>query len=49
MAGKLKKSAKTKTVNKPKNKPMTLEEKLSDTKSRMNRIVEGNDPEYHVR
>jgi len=28
---------------------MTFEEKLSDTKSRMNRIVEGNDPEYHVR
>ena len=48
MAGKLKKSAKTKTVNKPKNKPMTLEEKLSDTKSRMNRIVEGNDPGYHL-
>jgi hypothetical protein len=48
MAGKLKKSAKTKTVNKPKNKPTTLEEKLSDTKSRMNRIVEGDDPRYHV-
>ena len=49
MAGKAKKSVKPKTVSKPKNKPMTFEEKLSDTKSRMNRIVEGNDPGYHVR
>ena len=49
MAGKVKKSVKTKTVNKPKNKPMTLEEKLSDTKSRMNRIAEGDDQGYHLR
>ena len=49
MAGKTKTSAKPKAVSKPKNKPMTFEEKLSDTKSRMNRIVEGNDPRYHVR
>ena len=49
MAGKAKKTVKPKAVSKPKNKPMTFEEKLSDTKSRMNRIVEGNDPGYHVR
>ena len=49
MAGKEKKSVKPKAVSKPKNKPMTLGEKLSDTKSRMDRIVEGNDPGYHVR
>jgi len=48
MAGKGKKSIKTKTVNKPKNKPKTFEEKLSDTKARMNKIVEGNDPGYHL-
>ena len=45
------KSVKPKKVVKPKSKsknPMTFEEKLSDTKSRMNRIVEGNDPGYHV-
>jgi len=28
---------------------MTFEEKLSDTKGRMNRIVEGDDPGYHLR
>ena len=49
MAGKAKKSVKPRVVSKPKNKPMTFEEKLSDTKSRMNRIVEGNDPGYHIR
>jgi hypothetical protein len=49
MAGKVKKSIKTKKVNKPKSKPMTLEEKLSDTKVRMNRIAEGDDPGYHLR
>ena len=46
------KSVKPKKVVKPKSKsknPMTFKEKLSDTKSRMNRIVEGNDPGYHVR
>ena len=29
-------------------KPLTLEKKLSDTKARMNKIVEGNDPGYHL-
>ena len=29
-------------------KPLTLEKKLSDTKSRMNRIAEGDDPGYHL-
>ena len=46
------KSEKPKKVVKPKsksNKPMTFEEKLSDTKGRMNRIVEGDDPGYHLR
>ena len=45
------KSVKPKKVVKPKsksNKPMTLEEKLSDTKARMNRIAEGDDPGYHL-
>ena len=49
MAGKAKTSVKSKAVSKPKNKPMTFEEKLSDTKSRMNRIVEGDDPGHHLR
>jgi hypothetical protein len=31
------------------NKPQTFEEKLSDTKARMNKIVEGNDAGYHLR
>ena len=49
MAGKVKKgNAPTKTEKKV-NSTSTFEEKLSDTKSRMNRIVEGNDPGYHVR
>ena len=46
------KSAKPKKALKPKSKsskPMTFEEKLSDTKSRMNRIVEGDDQRYHLR
>ena len=46
------KSAKPKKVVKPKsksNKPMTFEEKLSDTKARMNKIVEGDDQGYHLR
>ena len=30
-------------------KPMTFEEKLSDTKSRMEKIVSGNDQGYHLR
>ena len=49
MAGKSKTPVKSKAVSKPKNKPMTSGEKLSDTKSRIGRIVEGNDPGYHVR
>ena len=46
------KSVKPKKVVKPKSKsqrPMTFEEKLSDTKARMNKIVEGDDPGYHLR
>ena len=47
MAGKKSKSVKQKPVKEL--KPMTFEEKLSDTKGRMNRIVEGDDPGYHLR
>jgi len=47
MAGK--KSKPVKQVKAKSQKPLTLEQKLSDTKSRMNRIVEGNDPGYHLR
>ena len=46
MAGKKSKSVKQKPAKKQ--KPMTFEEKLSDTKARMNKIVEGNDPGYHI-
>ena len=50
MAGKASKSAKQKPVKQKKTQnPMTFEEKLSDTKDRMNRIVEGDDPGYHLR
>ena len=49
MAGKAKKSVKQKTVKKPTDKPMTLEKKLSDVKRRMNTIVEGADPRYHLK
>ena len=50
MAGKASKSVKQKPTKQKKNKqPMTFEEKLSDTKGRMNRIVEGDDPGYHLR
>ena len=50
MAGKASKSVKQKPVKQKKNQnPMTFEEKLSDTKDRMNRIVEGDDPGYHLR
>ena len=50
MAGKASKSVKQKpTKQKKKQQPMTFEEKLSDTKGRMNRIVEGDDPGYHLR
>ena len=50
MAGKESKSVKQKPIKqKKKQQPMTFEEKLSDTKGRMNRIVEGDDPRYHLR
>ena len=49
MDGKKSKSVKQKPTKQKKNKqPMTFEEKLSDTKGRMNRIVEGDDPGYHL-
>ena len=47
MGGKKSKLVKQKPAKQK--KPMTFEEKLSDTKGRMNRIVEGNDPGYHLR
>jgi hypothetical protein len=47
MAGKKSKSVKLKPTKKQ--KPMTFEEKLSDTKARMNKIVEGDDQRYHLR
>jgi len=47
MDGKKNKLVKKKSAKKQ--KPMTFEEKLSDTKGRMNRIVEGDDPGYHLR
>ena len=31
------------------NKPRTFEEKLSDTKARMSKIVKGDDAGYHLR
>jgi len=49
MAGKAKKSVKPKTVKKPTDKPMSFEEKLSDVTGRMNTILEGADPRYHVK
>ena len=47
MAGKKVKPVKQKVEKK--NKPMTFQEKLSDTKARMNKIVEGDDARYHLR
>ena len=47
MAGKKSKPVKQKSAKQQ--KPMTFEKKLSDTKGRMNRIVEGDDPGYHLR
>ena len=47
MVGKKGKPVKQKSTKQQ--KPMTFEKKLSDTKGRMNRIVEGNDPGYHLR
>ena len=50
MDGKKSKSVKQKPTKQKKNQqPMTFDEKLSDTKGRMNRIVEGDDPGYHLR
>ena len=50
MDGKKSKSVKQKPVKQKKNQtPMTFEEKLSDTKSRMDRIVRGDDRRYHLR
>ena len=49
MDGKKSKSVKQKPIKrKKKQQPMTFEEKLSDTRGRMNRIVEGDDPGYHL-
>ena len=45
-------SSKPRKVVKPKSKPdkpMTFQKKLSDTKARMNKIVEGDDARYHLR
>jgi len=47
MVGKKNKSVKPKSVKQQ--KPMTFQEKLSDTKSRMEKIVSGNDQGYHLR
>ena len=47
MAGK--KSRPVKQRVEKQHKPMTFEEKLSDTKSRMEKIVGGNDKGYHLR
>ena len=47
MAGKKSKPVKQKVGKQQ--KPMTFEEKLSDTKSRMKKIVEREDQGYHLR
>ncbi len=47
MAGKTSKSVKQKPAKQK--KPMTFDEKLSDTKSRMDKIVKGEDQGYHLR
>ena len=47
MAGKKGKPVKQKVAKKY--KPMTFEEKLSDTKSRMEKIVSGKDQGYHLK
>ena len=47
MAGKKSKSVKPKSAKQQ--KPMTFEKKLSDTKSRMDKIVRGEDQGYHLR
>ena len=51
MAGEKSKSIKRKPVKQTKaknQKPLTLEGKLSDSSDRMSKIVEGNDPGYHL-
>ena len=51
MAGEKSKSIKRKPVKQAKakdQKPLTLEGKLSDSRDRMSRIVEGNAPGYHL-
>ena len=47
MAGKKSKPVKQKAAKEQ--KPLTLEQKLSETKSRMEKIVNGNDFGYHLR
>ena len=47
MVGKKSKPVKQGSVKQQKH--MTFEEKLSDTKSRMEKIVSGNDQGYHLR
>ena len=47
MVGKKGKPVKQKSTKQQ--KPMTFEEKLSDTKSRMDKIVNGEDQRYHLR
>jgi hypothetical protein len=47
MVGKKSKPVKQKAAKQQ--KPMTFEEKLSDTKSRMDKIVKGEDQGYHLR
>ena len=48
MAGKKSKSVVKQKATKEQ-KPLTLEQKLSDSKSRMAKIVKGNDSGYHLR
>ena len=47
MAGKTSKSVKKKPAKQK--KPMTFDEKISDTKSSMDKIVRGEDQGYHLR
>ena len=47
MAGKKSKPVKQKAAKEQ--KPLTLEQKLSDSKSRMEKIAKGNDSGYHLR
>ena len=47
MAGKTSKSVKQKPTKQK--KPATFDEKLSDTKSSMDKIITGEDQGYHLR